>query len=184
MSPCSFPLAGKNPQEAVHNFIIPLQGVLSCFSASAHLSHIGPYEVTGGPFALVIDKFKLPGSTIYLSASMNYTIVHVKEDADRGPFKVKTTAYQYMLTYKDEQEIFAYQWHPDSQIKFPHLHLGSSAKISSKTLNKLHLPTGRIALEQVLRLTVDELGVKPIKGKWDSILTEAQSRFEKWRTWS
>lgn len=157
--------------------------MLSCFSASAHLSHIGAYDVNGGPYAAVIDKFKLPGSTIYLSASMNYTIIEA-QDADRGPFKVKTTAYQYMLTYKDEHEILAYQWHPQSKIKFPHLHLGSSAKISSKTLNKLHMPTGRIALEQVLRLTVDELGVKPINNRWEAILAEAQSRFEKWRTWS
>ena len=113
---------------------------------------------------------------------MNYRIVEAP--GEWGPFKVKTTAYQYAIDDEKEKELFAFQWHPDSKIKFPHLHLGSSAKIAEKTLKKLHLPTGRIALEQVLRLAVEDLGIKPLNRRWDAILSEAQQRFEKWRTWS
>lgn len=112
---------------------------------------------------------------------MNYKIV--KAEIPRGPYKVTTTAYQYLLEDEEEKEIVAYQWHPDSTIKVPHLHIGLSAKIAGKTANKVHLPTGRIALEQVLRLAVEELGAKPLKGEWKSILSQTQKLFEKWRMW-
>jgi hypothetical protein len=178
---CSFPLAGNSPKKAVKAFLEPLKRVVSCFSATAHLAHSGSYEINGDPSALFIERFKLPGADLYLSASMNYKIVEAA--GDRGPYKVKTTAYQYILEDEDEKEILAYQWHPESRVQFPHIHVGSSSKIAGKTFNKIHLPTGRIALEQVLRITVDELGVKPLKGEWNSILVQTQKLFEKWRTW-
>ena len=113
---------------------------------------------------------------------MNYIIV--KAIGESGPFKVKTTAYQYLLEDEQEQEIISYQWHPNSRIKFPHLHLGSATKVANKTINKLHLPTGRISFEQVLRLAVDDLQAKPLNEQWNVILSDTQGRFEKWRTWA
>jgi hypothetical protein len=175
-------LAGNSPKEAVKAFLDPLQKVISCFSRTAHLSHIGPYALEGGPYAMRVDKFKLPETSIYLTASMQYKIVEAK--GELGPYKVTTTAYQYILEDGHESEILAYQWHPDGTHKFPHLHLGSSSRLAKKTINKLHLPTGRIALEQVLRLCVDELEAVPLNADWDNILSGAQKAFETWRTWS
>lgn len=115
-------MAGKTPQEAVRNFIKPLQQVLSCFT-KAVLIHSGDYEVNGGPYALGVGKhnvkFQLPGGNFYLTVLMNYTIVAV--EGERGPYKVQTTAYQYMLEDEEEKELFAYQWHPNSTMRFPHL---------------------------------------------------------------
>lgn len=151
------------------------------------ISHKGDYQVNGGPYALVVgkgqkkDKFQLPGGDLYLSVLMNYTIVEAS--GARGPYKVKSTAYFYSLEEDGGKEIITYQWHPNVGCRFPHLHLGSSSKLGAKTLNKLHLPTGRIALEQVLRLAVDELGVEPLKEDWSEILSNAQGLFEQWRTW-
>lgn len=148
------------------------------------ISHKGGYRVNG-EYALTVakknDKFPLPGGRFYLSVLMNYTIVEAT--GPRGPYKVKTTAYFYSLEEDGGKEILTYQWHPKGVCKFPHIHLGSSSKLGLKTLNKLHLPTGRIALEQVLRLAVEELGVKPVKTDWSIILSEAQGLFEQWRTW-
>jgi hypothetical protein len=175
-------LAGKSPQEAVQAFIGPLQRVISCFSKTAHVSHVGSYSLDGGPYALRIGKFKLPRTTIFLTATMNYKIVEA--EGDRGPYKVTTTAYQYLLEDSEESELLAYQWHPQSTRKCPHLHLGSSSKLAKKTINKLHLPTGRIALEQVLRLCVEDLEVVPVNKDWDNTLSDAQKAFETWRTWS
>lgn len=179
-------MAGNNPRQAVQAFFKPLQHVLSCFT-DAVITHKGDYKVNGGPYALTVgtghrtDKFKLPGSDFHFSVLMNYTIVNAT--ADRGPYKVKSTAYFYSLEEDGGKEILTYQWHPTKTCMFPHIHLGSSSKLGSKTLNKLHIPTGRIALEQVLRLAVEELGVKPIKTGWSDILCKAQGGFEKWRTW-
>jgi hypothetical protein len=98
-------LAGNNPREAVQNFFTPLQLVLACFSRSAHLSHLGRFEVQGGPYALLIERVRLPGSDLYLDASMNYKIVEKRDDPDRGPYKVSTTAYQYIILNEDEGDL-------------------------------------------------------------------------------
>src|SRR5262249_25712496 len=95
----------------------------------------------------------------------------------------KSTGYFYSLEETSEKEIITYQWHPSGPCKFPHLHLASSSELGAKTLNKLHLPTGRIAVEQVLRLAVEELGVQPRRADWSEILLNAQELFEKYRTW-
>src|SRR5439155_9569266 len=96
-------------------------------------------------------KFKLPGeSELTINVIMNYKIVEAS--GKLGPYKVRITAYYYSLEDKDGDEILLYHWHPDNtpNIKFPHLH------ICQTNFKKKHLPTSRIALEQVLRLVVDE----------------------------
>lgn len=128
-------------------------------------------------------KFKLPGTGYSLSVRMNYKIVNATDA--HGPFKVTTTAYLYALETEHDEEIVAYHWHPEgTTISFPHLHIGSSVASSSSNFKKKHLLTGRVALEQVLRLAVQDFGVKPIKTDWGTILEDAQRVFEKWRTWS
>jgi len=64
---------------------------------------------------------------------------------------------------------------------FPHLHIGPG--VATVEFKKKHLPTARIALEQVLRLVVNDFGITPIRAEWSQILAEAQKRFETWRTW-
>lgn len=94
-------------------------------------------------------KFHLSGTDLNLSISMNYKIVEAT--GEHGPFKVKTTAYMYGLEDGDGEEIVLYHWHPDvPHIQFPHLHIGCSVLPSSSNFHKKHLPTGRVALEQVL----------------------------------
>jgi hypothetical protein len=44
-------------------------------------------------------------------------------------------------------------------------------------------PTGHVALEQVLRLAVAELGVKPLRTDWSEVLGGTQTAFEEWRSW-
>ena len=114
---------------------------------------------------------------------MNYRIVEAK--GEHGPVKVTTTAYYYSIENKDKKELVAYHWHPEgTSIPFPHIHVGKGV-IEDKvhTLQEKHFPTGRIALEQVLALAVEEFGVRPIKPEWKAILGETLARFEKWKTW-
>ena len=40
-----------------------------------------------------------------------------------------------------------------------------------------------IALEQVLRMLIDEFGVQPRRDDWRDVLTETQEAFETYRTW-
>jgi hypothetical protein len=50
-------------------------------------------------------------------------------------------------------------------------------------LRKVHLRPGRISLDQVLRLAVVELDVRPLRQDWAEVLDRTEERFEEWRTW-
>lgn len=90
----------------------------------------------------------------------------------------------------DGHEIIAYHWHPNQTdpggrvVAFPHLHLRYGAQVGRKQLQKAHLPTGRVAVEDLLRIAITEFGVSPLRNDWEDILGNTQSLYEKWRTWS
>ena len=74
----------------------------------------------------------------------------------------------------------AYHWHPTerSDVMFPHLHLGPGAKAEQSELMKAHLPTGGIALEDVLRLAIRDFAVRPRRRNWAEILDSTQTAVE------
>ncbi len=50
-------------------------------------------------------------------------------------------------------------------------------------LGRLHVPSGRIAFEQVLLFVIDELGVVPAREAAREVLGEVLERFRQYRTW-
>jgi hypothetical protein len=44
-------------------------------------------------------------------------------------------------------------------------------------LNDFHLPTGYVAIEDILRFTIVDLEVAPLSGDWDAILKESSGDF-------
>jgi hypothetical protein len=44
-------------------------------------------------------------------------------------------------------------------------------------LNRVHIPTGWVLLEEVLRFLVIELGARPAQVEWDSVLQKSESAF-------
>lgn len=86
---------------------------------------------------------------------------------------------------RDEVEILSYHWHPSgrSAVTWPHLHLGQAGIGHHATLLAAHMPTGRVALEEVIRLAIVDLGVEPRRRDWPDVIRESQEAFEEWRTW-
>jgi hypothetical protein len=52
------------------------------------------------------------------------------------------------------------------------------------SLSKLHIPTGRVSFEEVVRFLVEELRVVPIRADWREIVADSEVRFREYRTWS
>jgi hypothetical protein len=50
-------------------------------------------------------------------------------------------------------------------------------------LTAAHLPTRRIAPEDLLRLLIEQFGVRPARADWDQTLREACASFTADRTW-
>lgn len=179
-------MAGRTPKEAVDNFVGPLQLAISCVTPSVVVVSGGNYVSStphvatigdGGPISLQGD------SLISLVIRQHYRIV--EDSVPRGPWKVSTAGYLYSLKETStDREILAYHWHPAVGVTFPHLHLEAGALVGREELAEAHLPTNRVALEDVLRLAISSFGVRPLRNDWANILDSTQAAFEEWRTWA
>lgn len=170
-------MAGKSEREAVQNFLRPLQQALSCITNKV-LIHPGDYRLDI-PYGLAVERFRLSSEQpLFLEIAIEYRIVK-DERPDYGPYRINTLAYSYILSAEDGKEVFAYQWQPKSKVQSPHLHVTCLGR-------KYHFPTGRIAIEQVIRFLITEYKVKPRKERlqdWQEVLDQTQQRFERYRSW-
>jgi hypothetical protein len=112
---------------------------------------------------------RLSGADLSLSVQV---FARVSEQAGQAPWTVSTFGYSYALREPEGPEIIAYHWHPGrrSPIDFPHLHLGAGAGIGREELQKAHIPTGRVELEDVLLMAIREFGVRSRRDDWQEIL--------------
>jgi hypothetical protein len=65
----------------------------------------------------------------------------------------------------------------------PHLHVGADMPDLGVDFHGLHIPTGRVAFEEVVRLLIVDLGAQPRETDWETILRDSEERFRTFRTW-
>jgi hypothetical protein len=178
-------VAGQTEHEAFQNFLNPLQLALSCVSNA--VLHRTTYDPHVQPHVLILNQ-NTPvridsGRGIALYVAHHFRIIEA--DDPRGPWKVSTAGYAYALGDRDGREIIAFHWHPSSpnKVTSPHLHLGPVAQVGHDQLRGAHIPTGRIALEDVLRLAIAEFGAPARRADWDDVLRTTKAAFTDWRTW-
>lgn len=111
---------------------------------------------------------------------------YIVEDPRNGPWRVRTAGYQYTIETQNAEEILGYHWHPTSasDVKEPHLHLGSGARIGRAELEttKAHLPTGRVAMEDFIRLLIEVFDANP-RRDWKEVLKAGADRFRQFASW-
>ena len=104
-------------------------------------------------------------------------------------WRVSTAGYAYTLILTTDAELPAFHWHPRgiSAVRFPHLHIGSTIiaknlaaefpRAIAGELGNAHIPTGPIALRDVVGFLIDELGVAPLRPNWREILCQVNETF-------
>lgn len=132
-----------------------------------------------------------------------YTIVEHPDDPAtpgdlrRGPFKVRSMRYRYDILDRDKNEIIVFHWDPNPQniVTEPHVHLAiarpvtlaqrenSAVATRELHLNKLHIPTKRIFVEDVVRFLIREFAVVPLRDDWSEVIRENLRAIERGRTW-
>jgi hypothetical protein len=176
-------LAGRRPALAVQAFLEQLQLAVSSVT---HMPLRATAYEPGLPGAVIFPPprgLPLPGhGDWYLTLAINYAIT--RGEGERGAWAVRTTSYYYELLQPAERRIVAYHWHPQppNRVKLPHLHVPQHT--APVDLSRVHLPTPRVALEAILRLAIDELGVEPIRDDWRAVLEQTERAFRRWRTWT
>ncbi len=163
---------GRNPYQAVQSYRSSLQRAVSCVTSSVILVGSTQGYRPGSEHRLVLgpeEAVRLPGADLSLSVQV---FAWVSEPAGQAPWTVSPFGYYYALRESEGPEIVAYHWHPGrrSPIDFPHLHLGAGSGVSREELQKAHIPTGRVELEDVLLMAIREFGVRPRRDDWQEIL--------------
>lgn len=131
------------------------------------------------------------GGEIVLRVTQHYSINHQPHAITHARYEVWTTFYHYKILDRSEREIIAFHWEPSGRTSpntRPHVHVpaaepvilpqpdGSPVAGRKTYLNKLHLPTGRIGLEDVIEFLITDLQVVPRLPNWNEILDEARPK--------
>lgn len=147
----------------------------------------GGYYASATPHPLTL----MDGLPVELGSGTGFTIqvsqqYRVIENPDpREPWQVRTVAYHYTLGESEGPEILSYQWHPNvpGSVSFPHLHVLHGARLGRHEFERAHLPTGRVTLEDFVRLLIDDFAVPPAREDWEQALEESRREFESDRSW-
>lgn len=181
-------MAGEDVNEAVNNYRDPLKEVVKCVTDPILLfSKRGGYQV-GDEYTLTLregDPVRLTGTNIAISISQYFRPIK-DERKDYGPYRVSTTAYYYTVEDVNGPEVLAYHWHPEapnSKTLHPHVHLQQGAQVKRQELAGEHLPTGRVAVEDFIRLLIELFGVTPRNANWRAVLDRTTERFRTYKSW-
>jgi hypothetical protein len=167
-------LLGETPQQAVGSYVSQIQRALSCITTSvlSRRRDYTPERLQALTIGTDDGRVRLGGeSRLSLSFTQHYRIV--RASADQGIlWSVAVVGYEYAYDDADGREIIAYHWHPEgrSLVGTPHLHLGYGAGVARLELQRTHLPTGMVSIEQVLHLGIEDLGVRTRRADWRSVL--------------
>jgi hypothetical protein len=175
----------RSPEEARERYLRFLQQSLSCVSREIWFVADRP-RGQRGELSLTTsrDPLEMPmegGGRLYLSAGQHFRFV--PDDRYQGEWKVRTDGYAYRvgLSADPSDYLVAWHWHPDSRPD-PHLHVGlTHPQVAG--FRGMHVPTGRVSFEEVLRFLVIELKLRPLRRDWEAVLSETEGRFRAFRTW-
>jgi hypothetical protein len=108
----------------------------------------------------------------------------VPENRDR----VSTKYYLYSIADSEMSDLVGFHYHPElneDPVLYPHVHAYANKddRYLSLGLHRRHIPSGRVALEDVVHWLIDELKVKPLRDDWESVLSEAKAHFKHNQTW-
>jgi hypothetical protein len=99
-------------------------------------------------------------------------------EVSHGGRQIEIRMYRYALLGRDEKELLAYHWHPKSAgPDYPHLHVSASLNAQADALtrrtidlDKLHIVTGPVSLQAVVRMLITEFQVRPLRADWQERL--------------
>ncbi|MFN0093598.1 MAG: hypothetical protein ACKVVT_02330 [Dehalococcoidia bacterium] len=100
---------------------------------------------------------------------------------DDGPaaarFRVSPTEYLYEVTADQGSEILSYHLHSQKGVTFPHLHLKAGAgDLREELRDRPHLPSGLVAIQEVVGMLIRDFGVPALRRDWEGILADPRRR--------
>lgn len=166
-------MTGRTPQEAVKVWAETFQQACSCITQARF--NVDGYRPAEHPYDADLNR----GLIVPLAATvrlgliviLRYRIVRIA--GSPGPWTIRIVTYHYSLVDDSDRDILSYEWHPEgtSWVTWPHLHVGGAMlQDGARLSSRMHLPTGQVAIEDVIRLAIVEFGVRPRRADWAAVL--------------
>lgn len=181
----------KSPEEAVRNVKNQLNAVLNKVLTEYRLQLLitGPRRTKA--VLAFLDRHRQPigvplrGSSWYLSLKQEFQAVPEEQG-----YHLHILQYAYRIqqtpSVEDEAEVRFEYISPLAQPGFPYsrhhvqFHRDYHAVRAGFSLQKLHIPTGGVTIEQVIRFLVADLGVPPLIENWDEKLRKSEEQAREW----
>lgn len=180
-------MQGNSPEEIFGNFREHLNDLLHHTVTQAPLVQI----VSGG--RLFLDFHRDGDSTavavgrgyhLFLTQTLQAKKIKAKD------YRLRTLAYAYRIGLGPARtddwlvrwEYNSRELQPDALHPRHHCHLSTEVKCGAKTLNldRLHIATGWVTIEEVIRFIIHELDIKPLRPDWDARLRKSEEKFLEW----
>jgi len=164
-----------------------------------HLNDLLHHTITDAPLVQIIKgdraflEFRQAGASVAVNVGKGYHLylnqaLKAKRQKKKE-YRLKTLTYAYRIAEgpKLEEEWF-WRWeyvsreHQDGLHPRNHCHLPLDLDCLGQNLplNKLHIPTGWVTIEEVIRFLIHELKVKPKSAEWDKHLRDSEEKFRLW----
>jgi hypothetical protein len=181
------PITGTTLAEAARNFCEQLNHVLS---RTLTQTRAVPFEVSGVPLFQV--AFRQGGVPVNAQLHTRYGQIGLFLGQVCGSVvregnihQLFTRSYRYRLySHNVEEPIIRWEYEretgPDAQWCRHHLQGPIEVRFNRTvvSLNDIHLPTGYVTFEEVIRFCIADLGVTPLHDEWDRILRESYAQFK------
>jgi hypothetical protein len=184
---------------ALQRFIAPIRQVLALVAPQAVVT-----AFQNGPNHAVLqfseDSGEIDAGAIKLRGDADVGLLlsqrlrFVEVDEPGGPFRMRTEQYAYeIVEHSTGREIVAFHFgqagelpaNPAGALLAPdaHLHLGAASQVGP-SMQGIHLPTGRISIEDVTLLALEigwDAGVRPSDG-WEQTIVANRAKFREFQT--
>ncbi len=126
-------------------------------------------------------------SGLFFDVAHVFAIVEAERIRFRHQWRVTTRMYEYRLLDYHFEELLVYHWQPGLDFEgpdHPHLHVSSALNVQGDAvthheidLDKLHVATGRVSLEAIIRMLITEFRVAPQRHDWRETLDRTEATF-------
>jgi hypothetical protein len=180
-------LRGESPEQVFREFRAHLNRLLHTTITDASLGLLGSGTRVRLEFWQSGERrCAYVGNGFYLF--IGQTLEAVQE---RDQFRLRTLSYAYRITEGPSfGDPWIIRWEYESREVKPGLHPRHHCHIRDRMqchndrttldLSHLHLPSGWITIEEVIRFLVHELELEPRSKDWDRLLLESEELFREW----
>lgn len=183
-------LIGRTPREAFDTFHAHISGLLNRNVTDARLSLIHP-EKRQTRASIDFRKNNEPIAAPLFKAGVFLCIgqtLEVEQQQDKT-WKLRTTQYRYRIQASaDPGDNLCLRWEyvsrkiRDKQFCRNHFQTPLMFNLGQQriSLEDVHLPTGWVTIEEIIRFLIMEVGVRSKQNDWDDDLQKSEKKFKEW----